>query len=350
MSALDSMRRSEVSIPPPVSPPVSVGTRLKWPRRFTAALLVISGLLSFGYAGVSLYGAPQVHQNPPLPITQTPAALGLVYLDVKFPSRVDGLTLRGWYIPGVLSNGQLTTERAIVFAHGNDANRAAPVNGLLDLSAAFARHGFAVLAFDLRGQGESAPATVTWGALEQRDVLGAVDFLRSGPIPYPALGRPHAIGAWGMSLGGAASLFAAVHEPALQAIVADSVYADITPILEREIPKRGGYPSIIAPGLLVGAGLINGVNYYAIRPVDVVASLAPRPLFFIQGNLDNFTPPSDLKALTSAARAAPNAHVQSWAVPGMIEHALTYKVAGAEYVVRVVGFFDTALGPDTHGA
>lgn len=349
MSVLDSKRRPDKSTPPTAAHRPAGGPSLLWQRRLIAILLVISGLLSFGYAGISLYGAPQIHQKPPLAITQTPAALGLAYQNVTFASRVDGLTLRGWFIPGVLSGGQLTAERAIIFVHGNDANRAAPANGLLDLSAALARHGFAVFAFDLRGQGESAPAVATWGVLEQRDVLAAVDYLRKGPLPYPALGRPHVIGAWGISLGGASTLFAAVHEPALRAIVADSVFADISPILEREIAKRGGYPSMIAPGVLVAAGLINGINYYAIRPVDVVASLAPRPLFFIQGANDDFVPPSALAALTSAARTAPNAHVQSWQVPGVNQHALTFKVAGDEYVTRVVAFFDAALGPDSHG-
>lgn len=350
MSILDSKRRPETSTPPTAADRQVSGIGLVWLRRLIAVLLVISGLLSFGYAGISLYAAPQVHQTAPLPITQTPAALGLAYHDVTFASRGDGLALRGWFIPGVLSSGQLTAERAIIFVHGNAGNRAAPANGLLDLSAAFARHGFAVLAFDLRGQGESARATVTWGMLEQRDVLGAVDFLHKGSLPYPALGRPHTIGAWGLSLGGASTLFAAVHEPALQAIVADSVFADISPILEREIVKQGGYPSVIAPGVLVAAGLINGINYYAIRPVDVVASLAPRPLFFIQGSNDDFVPPSALEEFTSAARTAPNAHVHSWQVPGVNKHALTFKVAGDEYVARVVAFFDAALGPDSHGA
>jgi dipeptidyl aminopeptidase/acylaminoacyl peptidase len=332
---------------PPIHHPV---TDLVWPRRLVAVLLVISGLLMLGYAGVSLYAATLVHQGAPLPITQTPAALGLAYRDVTFPSRTDGLQLRGWFIPGTLPNGQLTAKRTIVFVHGNDGNRMAPDNGLLDLSAAFARHGFAVLAFDLRGQGESPPAVMTWGVLEQRDVLGAVDFLRSGSLPYPELGRPRVIGAWGLSLGAVSVLFAAVHEPALQAIVADTAYADALPILEREIPKRGGFPAGLTPGVLIAAGLINGINYYDIRPVDVVASLAPRPLYFIHGDHDDFTPPSDMDKLVSAARSAPNAQVQSWLVPGMRPHAHAFKVAGEAYVTRVVAFFEATLGSATHGA
>lgn len=43
----------------------------------------------------------------------------------------------------------------------------------LTLSAAIACHRFALLAFDLRGQGESPVATVTWDVPGQRDVIGA---------------------------------------------------------------------------------------------------------------------------------------------------------------------------------
>jgi uncharacterized protein len=65
---------------------------------------------------------------------------------------------------------------------------------LLDFSAALARAGFAVRAYDTRGTGASDPAPDSLGSFERRDVLGAVDFLRSGPMPYPALGRPRVIG------------------------------------------------------------------------------------------------------------------------------------------------------------
>jgi len=70
---------------------------------------------------------------------------------VTFPSREDHIQLQGWFIPGVLPNGSLTSQRTIVFVHGSRTNRADKPSGLLDLSVAFARNGFAVLAFDMRG-------------------------------------------------------------------------------------------------------------------------------------------------------------------------------------------------------
>ena len=315
-------------------------------RRVIVALLIISGLLTLAYSAVSLYIATQLVYAPQQPIDATPASLGLQFRDVTFPSRVDHLQLRGWFIPGVLPSGRLTAQRTIIAVHGTRANRADQAAGLLDLSGAFARHGFAVLAFDMRGSGESPAAPLSLGYFEQRDVLGAVDFLRAGPLPYPELGRPRIIGGWGVSMGAATLLLAASQEPAIRAVVSDCAYADILPILEREIPSRGHLPPLFTPGALLAAQALYGIDFYDVRPVDVVAHIEPRPIFFIHGTADTYVPPSNMSILAAAARTAPSASVQTWLVPGA-GHAQAYHTQPQEYVARVVAFFTSALGPDT---
>src|SRR5258708_11597732 len=224
-------------------------------RRLVATLLILSTLLTSAYVALSLYIATQLVYAPQKPIYATPAAFGMQFRTGTFPSREDHLLLRGWFIPGLLSNGQLTAQRTIIMVHGNRTNRADKVAGLLNLSVAFAQHGFAVLAFDMRGNGESPPAPLSLGYFEQRDVLGAVDFLRSGAIPYPDLGRPRIIAGWGVSMGAATLLLAASQEPDIHAVVSDSAYADIIPILEREVPNGGHLPSLFTPGTLIAARL-----------------------------------------------------------------------------------------------
>jgi len=319
-----------------------------WATSVVITLVLITTVVTFGYSGLCAYVATRLVYIPQTPVTQTPTAYGLAYRDVTFPSRIDHVMLKGWFIPGVLPHGRLTAQRTLILLHGTRTNRIDVGVGLLALSAAFARRGFAVLAFDMRGMGESPPAPFSLGYFEQRDALGAVDFLRSGPLPFPALGRPHAIGGWGVSLGAATLLLAAAQEPAIRAVVSDSAYADIIPILERVIPQMTGLPSAFTPGVLTAARVMYGVNYYAVRPVDVVARLAPRPVLFIHGAADTYIPPSNMTTLADAARQGREARVQTWLVPGA-QHAKAYKVAGQAYVDRVVAFFDTALGPDTSG-
>ena len=327
-------------------------------RRLVAAFLTLAVLLMVGYSGVSIYIALRIMDVQRMPMDTTPAALGLQYQDVTFPSRYDHVQLKGWFIPGVLPNGQLTTQRAIIMVHGDSSNRVDPAVGILSLSADLARHSFAVLTFDMRGNGQSPAAPRSLGYFEQRDVLGAVDFLRSGPLPYSELGRPHAIGGWGESLGGSTLILATADEPAIQAIVSDSAFADILPRFERDVPAAdvpvvGHVPAMFTPGGLIAAQVLYGVDYYHTKPVDVIAKIAPRPIFLIQGSADNTnhrdTPPTNVFILAAAAVSAPDANVQIWFVPGAT-HAQSYHVEGQAYVDRIVAFYTATLGPDTSGS
>ena len=316
---------------------------LRW---IVVALLIVSVIVTTAYTALSIYIATQLVSVPQKPLYATPASLGLQFKYVTFPSRVDQVQLKGWYIPGVLPNGNLTSQRTIIMVHGKGANRADKSAGLLNLSGEFARHGFAILAFDMRGTGESPPAPLSLGYFEQRDVLGAVDFLRSGPIPYPTLGRTHIIGGWGVSMGAATLLMATAQEPAIRAVISDCAYADIIPILEREVPKRGHLPPLFTPGALTAARVLYGMDFYSDRPEDIVSNIAPRPILFIHGASDTYIPPSNMGSLAAAARTAPNANVQTWLVPGAA-HAQSFNTEGAVYVDRVVTFYNAALGPDT---
>jgi fermentation-respiration switch protein FrsA (DUF1100 family) len=330
----------------PPSPHTPGGQRGSLARWLVAALLLVTGLATVGYAGLSVYIATRLVYVPQLPIKRTPADRGLAYRPVTFPAREDGVELRGWFVPGVLPGGQLTAQRTLIIVHGTRQNRTDPAAGLLDLTAALARHGFAVLAFDMRGMGKSPPAPISFGSFEQRDALGAVDFLRSGPLPYPELGRPRAIGGFGVSMGAATLLLAAAREPAIQAVVSDSAYADVAPVLEQQVPQNSGLPPAFTPGTLLAAQALYGVNYYAVRPVDVVARIAPRPIFFIHGARDSFVLPYNQDELYAAASAPPNARASYWRVPGA-DHAQSFHTAQTAYVDRVVAFFTAALGPDT---
>ncbi len=233
--------------------------------------------------------------------------------------------------------------------HGTWQNRADPAAGLLKLSGDLARQGFAILAFDLRGHGESQPAPLSFGIYEQRDVLGAVDFLRSGTLPYPELGRPHVIAGWGVSLGAGSLLMAAAQEPAIRAVVADSAYADILPSLERKVPEKGHLPPLFTPGGLVAARVLYGIDYTNIKPMDVIAHIAPRPIFLIMGSKDSWIPTTQLDTLATAARTGPDANVQTWLVPGA-DHAQSFHTAGNLYVERLIDFYTAALGLDTNAS
>src|SRR5437588_12754924 len=149
---------------PPAVPITQVAAKTgRGIRRLVTSLLIISALLTTVYSALSIYIATRLVYAPQKPLYSTPAALGMQFKYVTFPSREDHVQLQGWFIPGVLPNGNLTSQRTIVFVHGSRTNRADQPSGLLNLSVAFARKGFAVLAFDMRGAGESPPEPLSLG-------------------------------------------------------------------------------------------------------------------------------------------------------------------------------------------
>jgi uncharacterized protein len=310
-------------------------------QRIITGFLIISGILAFLYVSVSISVVIIISNRPLKPITRTPSSLGLNYRDVTFLSHEDHLLLRGWLIPGILPDGRLTVERTVIQVHGAENNRAL----VLDIDASLARQGIAILAFDLRGNGESAKAPGGGGYFEQKDVLGAVDFLRSGPLPYPDLGRPRAIGGWGISIGGDALIYAAAQETAIQAIVVDSAYATMTEYME---PAFGKF-SVFIPGARYSEMMLYGLDYTSVRPVDVIATIAPRPIFLIQGAADIVILPSNMTELAAAASAAPDARVQTWLVP-KAHHIQAYNLERNTYVDRMVTFFDTELNTESSTA
>ncbi|MEA2669544.1 MAG: uncharacterized protein QOJ33_2478 [Chloroflexota bacterium] len=323
-------------------------------RRAVAALLVVVGLLTLGYVSISSYIAEQLVYEAPKPIVSTPANLGLHFASVIVPSRDDHISLKGWFIPGILPDGRLTTDRMIVVVHGTRTNRESPGDHLLQLTGELARHGLGVLSFDMRGMGESPPAPLSMGNLEQRDVLGAVDFLRTGTLPFPELGRPRFIGGLGISMGAATLLLAAAREPAIQAVVSDSAYADAAPLLEREIPKRavpmvGRIPGAFAPSALTMARVLYGVDLFDARPIGSIARIAPRPLLLIHGAADDYVPVSNFHQLAAAATSPATARVTTWLV-SKTRHAQAFKNTGPVYVARVIAFFDAALRSAGSGA
>src|SRR5690348_8995990 len=103
-------RRSAVAAPDErLQRAVSVGATARRMRRLVAVLLTACSVVSFAYAGLSVYIATRLAYETPKPLIGTPAAEGLDYHDITFPSRADHLQISGWFIPGHLPSGRLTT-------------------------------------------------------------------------------------------------------------------------------------------------------------------------------------------------------------------------------------------------
>jgi fermentation-respiration switch protein FrsA (DUF1100 family) len=291
----------------------------------SAGGLAVLALLAI--LGRATWVAHQMTAVRRFPVHGHPSELGLACEDVTFPSRHDGIPLRGWYLPSKPGSP------CILFIPGEEHHRNSPGIRALHLGRDLVEHGFSVLLFDFRARGESGGRRSSAGDWEQSDVLGALDFLQSRGIP------PGGVGLLGFSLGAGVAILVAAREPQVPAVVCDSAFLDTLDYL-----RHGTLPPIVLPSWGVAPVIWAGRVFFAadfdkVRPVKEVGKIAPRPILFIHGEGDQVIPPEETMALW---RASGNLENQVWIVPGA-QHVGCYARNPREYVARVAGFFSRAL-------
>ena len=294
-------------------------------RLWLKIVIVIALVLVVAFLGISAYLGNSMTAVERLPITDTPEICGLDYEDVSFPSRVDELQLSGWYLPAEGS------QAVIIMLHGAEQHRADPTINMLAIACSLVEHGYSVLMFDMRGHGQSEGERMSAGYFEVRDLGGAVDYVEG-------LGFDD-IGVLGFSMGGVTALMAAAEDNAIDAIVSDSAYADLNDMLEPQFAQRSFFPAFFLKPLLVMVKFMYGVDFTAIKPVEVVDEIYPRPILFIQGALDDTVPPEHVYRLRDAAD---NPRDELWLVADA-GHVEAYSLHPEEYMERVTAFFDGAL-------
>ena len=296
-------------------------------RLLSAASAILVVLLA--YAGVSLVVAETLTKPYRRPLATSPAAFGLVYEDVAFPSTGDRIPLRGWFLPAPGS------DRVVLIVHGRNSNRTGDDGQYVPHAAALVAHGYNALLFDLRGHGESGGERYTLGTAEQRDVRGAVAYLKGRGFATEGMGY------WSHSMGAATVLLASTVSPDVRAIVADSSFARLEDLLDEELPRASGLPGFFNPPILFFARTVFGADASLANPVQAVAGLPADSLFIIHGEADGLIPVDHARRIADAA--GPAVH-DLWIVPGA-RHDRVSEVLPEQYEQRVLAFFDEKLRP-----
>jgi uncharacterized protein len=288
--------------------------RLVW-RYGRRALYVLAGLLVAGFvlfpisiAYVVTHVAPQ---DVPAP------NLGAAYEEVQFTTS-DGYLLKGWYVPS-------KNRAAVISFPGRSGTRLQ--------ARMLARHGYGVLLFDRRGEGESEGDWNVFGWYGERDLHAAARFLQSRADVDPAR-----IGGIGRSVGGEMLIGAAAESDAFKAVVSEGGSGRSV----RDDVANNGWSDVM--GVVSQSVLTTAVAVFNnnLPPEDLKAlssRISPRAVFFIYGEHGQGGTEEKPNRGFYAEAGEPK---EIWEVPGA-QHVGGITTEPAEYERRVMAFFDRAL-------
>jgi alpha-beta hydrolase superfamily lysophospholipase len=236
----------------------------------------------------------------------------------------DGLLIAATYWPG-----RTATSPGILLLHGNGASRAQMAAN----AAWLAGQGYAVLAIDFRGHGESSQTPRSFGWFESRDAAAAFAWLKRSQGGAK-------IGVVGISLGGAASLLGKDGPLPADALVLQAVYPDIRHAVRNRIAAvAGSVPAYALEPFLSFQSLPRfGVWPGDISPGDVLRGVRT-PALIIGGGADRYTPPDETRWLYGNASGPKSL----WIVEGL-DHAQVSSLESQAYRERLLVFFTAHLG------
>lgn len=265
--------------------------------------------------------AHRMTRNRRLRVTGSPADVHMDFEDVTFPS-TDGLALRGWYLDSP------DARASVVIVHRDAATRSDPAIGLLELQRDYARGGLNVLAFDLRGRGESTGQRNQLGAGELADVLGALRYAQHRSETPVVL--------HGFSTGASLALSAATRTDQVAAVVADSPAASMRAYVR---DRHKGVPAHLFALAAKLARWRFDADIDAVTPARSMHELGDTPVMFVHCENDRDVPMEHTLNLVAASL---NDADEVW-TPYEGGHCATYGHAPGEYMHRCLRFIDQAI-------
>jgi fermentation-respiration switch protein FrsA (DUF1100 family) len=300
-----------------------------------AALVVIVIIAMVAICGIALYVGWKLMHPPRKPVNMDPKDFGISrFEEISFPSREQKITLHGWYFKAA-ANGYAGNGMTLIFSHGYSQNRLEPHLPALSLASRLLREGYDILMYDFRNAGLSEGNITTVGYLEQRDLLGAIDYVHDR---HPE----QRIGLIGFSMGAVTSLLAAAQDERVQVVVADSPFYSLEEYLRENLPKWTGLPRFPFNGIIMTLlPMLLRADLRDVSPCRAVKAIGERPILLIHGTGDETVPHKESCRLVQHGE---HPLTELWLVPE-VGHVRSFARKPEEYAEKVIRFLERAKNP-----
>ena len=188
-----------------------------------------------------------------------------------------GIALRGWRFPA-----QGPRRGTLVYLHGVADNR----TGGVGLAKRFGPKGWDVIAYDGRAHGASGGTVCTYGALEKRDLVRALDAAQADRVIL-----------FGSSLGAAVALQAAPLDPRIRGVIAQSPFSSL-PEIARDRAPWFATEAEVGQALAI-AQAKGGFTLGEASPVAAARDIHV-PVLLIHGERDRDTRPEHSRRIESS--------------------------------------------------
>lgn len=249
--------------------------------------------------------------------------------DAPWPAHVtheltasDGRRFDAWLLEAPRPQGR------IVLCHGYSADR----RQVIGLADGLRQAGFEVVLIEMRGHG-SRPGPCTLGLRETEDVQQALDWARGrGGAPATPTG------AIGWSMGAVIACQLARRDASVRAVVLDSPYACLLPVLRRAFAQRYRWlpGTLMWPTWLILQAWLRA-PLWRLDPIGLAPGLG-QPLLVIEGGQDRRVAPGMSQALYTRW-AGPK---QRWHDPA-VGHVGMFAAHPQEYCRRVAAHLQQAF-------
>jgi uncharacterized protein len=231
----------------------------------------------------------------------------------------DGVRVRGWYVSS-------RNRAGVIALHGTGSSRL----GVVDHARMLVRHGYGVLALDVRGHGESDGRSTSAPWKNDEDMDAAVQWLTARGDVDPAR-----VGMLGVSHGAEIALRTAARRGDVRAVIAEGAMGG--PADARA--AGASLPVLAQLRALFGLSiLLTGET--TTEDAELVERIAPRPLLLISAGQT-----TEANANRHFQRRA-GASAEHWNLADAA-HATALRTQPTEYEHRVIGFLERAVRKDS---